>query len=270
MEMKEKCLMVAALGFLAACGGGGGGGAEPSTPQPANGNVTVLRVFADGSGIARATVSENASDSVVNVIGSNIESFRPSEGSIISAGGESPSTFDGIDYERSNEFGDFYTGITEINGASVNVLIFVSESQQVEAGFVAGGGSSAAYAGGDRVSNIPSGTYTYAGTNIVGNRDGSAVEVGEFSMNVDFNNRVASISGQTDRSAISGNNIPVDVGTGSFAGNNLTLTNKSNGQTFGATIDGSFHGNGATGVTGVYADRADIPTVAGVIAGTKQ
>lgn len=258
--MKKLLLMTSALGLLAACGGSSSGGAvNPTTPPP---SATVLRSFTDGSGVARAEYTEDGVNYVANVIGPDIANYLPTPGGVVDSSD--------VQLSGSNQYGNFYTGQASVNGVVVDVLIYQDNTGQVEAGYAETSGFNAAYAGGQRVSNIPAGSHTYAGTNIIGARDGSYFESGTFAMNVDFSNGTAAITGSTPTSSIGGSNIAVNTSNGTFTGNNLTLTDTLNNVSFGANIDGNFHGNGATGVTGIYTDSGSNPVVAGAIAGTRQ
>lgn len=266
--MKIKILILSSLSFLAACGGGGGGGNSVSIPTAPQQNTTVLRVFSDGSGIARTEVTKNDKVIVANVISPNIQNYKPAPGGILDTDGNlvSENNFTLIDKDH---YGEYYAGTGEIDGQEVNVLVYLDNARQLEAGFIEGSGNSAGYVGGEKISGIPIGKHSYEGSNIFIARDGSYLDTGgRFSMNVDFDNKSASIIGSTEASSISGSTISVDVNEGSFKGDDLLLNVA--GSEFKAIINGNFHGNGATGVTGIYTDSAANPTVAGVIAGTRQ
>ena len=115
---------------------------------------------------------------------------------------------------------------------------------------------------GDPVSNIPIGRYSYNGSNFKTAADSSFISAGTFSMSVDFSNKIGSISGTTSDitntidSRISGS-FTVNTNNGIFSGDNLTFTaysisSSTPSTTRDASIRGSFHGNGAKGVSGVY------------------
>ena len=196
---------------------------------------------------------------VTNVMAANIQSYNTDPTGVIDPAG--------VTYSGSNAYGDYYAGTTTLNGVPVNVVFYEDNSGQVFIGYLEGNGQNVALAGGYKVSNIPTGTYNYAGTNIIGFRDGSYFEEGTFAMGVDFANGTASLTGSTASSTIGGSGISVNTSNGTFEGNNLTLS--GNGVSTTASIYGNFHGNGATGVTGLYADNGSTPIVAGAIAGTR-
>jgi hypothetical protein len=60
----------------------------------------------------------------------------------------------------------------------------------------------------------------------------------------------------------------VNVQDGTFAHDNATIIgNWTNGE---AMVYGNLHGSGATGVSGIYYDKAGSPNVAGAFIGNKQ
>ena len=62
--------------------------------------------------------------------------------------------------------------------------------------------------------------------------------------------------------------IPVNLSTGEFESDGLLAVVNENPLESGMTIQGTFHGNGATGVTGVFYDNDPTPNYGGAIAGT--
>lgn len=256
--MNAKLILAAPfLALLAACVGSSDG----SSTNPTTTNPVVLQTFGDGAGIARAKITQNGTTIVANVMGANIQSYSPDPTGVID-----PS---GVTYTSSNAYGDFYSGTTTINGTQVNVLYYEDNSQQVAGAYLVGNGENAAIVLGNEVSNIPSGSYSYTGTNVIGLRDGSYLEDGTFAMNVNFTSSTASLTGSTASSSIDGSGISVNSSDGTFTSNNLTLTENVSGLSTTATIHGNFHGSGATGVTGLYTDNATTPTIAGAIVGTR-
>lgn len=254
------------LAVLAACGGGGTGNSSvgptnPTVAAPVVAAPVVLQTFGDGAGIARAEITQNGTTVVANVMGANIQSYSTDPTGVID-----PS---GVNYTGSNAYGDFYSGTTTINGTTVNVLYYEDSSQEVAGAYLVGNGENAALVLGNKVSNIPSGSYSYTGTNVIGLRDGSYLEDGTFAMNVNFDSGLASITGSTASSSMGGSGISVNSSNGTFTSNTLTLTETASGLSTTATIHGNFHGSGATGVTGLYTDNAATPTYAGAIAGKR-
>ena len=127
-------------------------------------------------------------------------------------------------------------------------------------------------AAGKEVSNIPAGNMdlSFGGlNNVLKNGD---VEAGGFTMTVNFSDAsVKTLSATTNTSAVTGSDIPITIDDGAFTGD-VTLS----GQFFGGgsisgKINGNFHGDGATGVTGIYYDTQGPATdYFGAIAGSRQ
>ena len=130
-------------------------------------------------------------------------------------------------------------------------------------------------AAGTEVSNIPTlGEFNYEGANfavefleVEDDIDGyigsfnAAVNfgTGEGYINIGFDNVPSSIDGD----------FTVDTATGIFVGDKLGINAKD--QLLGtATIHGNFHGEGASGMTGIYTNNIDEPDLIGAIAGHQQ
>ena len=264
--MKCKALSVGfLLSSLAACGGSSSGSAvNPVSPPPNNSSsATVIETFDDGSGVARTQTTTDGVTVVLNAMGPDIQSAV----NAINSGQSGDVNFTNETFVESNAYGDFFTADFLVNGEPVSVVLYLDANDIVTIAYGESADSNFLITGGERVTNIPSGTFTYAGTNVIGNRDGSYAEQGTFSMNVDFNARQASISGSTPSSTISGTNIAVNNSNGTFSSNAIVLG--IDGVPYQGTINGNFHGNGAVGVTGIYHENAGNPVVAGAIAGTR-
>ena len=118
---------------------------------------------------------------------------------------------------------------------------------------------------GPKATNIPSGNFTYTGLNIVGakyvlqDNNGNPLTTGTgfFTLNVNFSGGTGSFSATTDAintTSISGN-VTIDSTTGEIFGENLIWGGSINGVDMTgktSTLAGSFHGDGATNVTGIY------------------
>ncbi|MDB9814371.1 hypothetical protein OAB96_01875 [Amylibacter sp.] len=130
-------------------------------------------------------------------------------------------------------------------------------------------------AAGTEVSAMPTtGKYDYEGENFaigfsesdddidehIGSFNaGVNFETGEGSINLEFDNELLYIDGD----------FTVDTATGIFVGDELDMN--SIGGTFGAaTIHGNFHGEGASGMTGIYTNNIADPDFIGAIAGHQQ
>ena len=170
--------------------------------------------------------------------------------------------------------GKIYTGNVTLNGDVYSVRMFTEDnsSTQLLSALNTADSKKWTIVSGDAPSNLPSGMATYAGQNLISNTDNTNPGGGSFTMSVDFANNSGSLSAiSTAASSSLSGSFNIDPSTGYFSGNNLTLTAPAlSGGTSNAIIYGSFHGNGATGVSGLYYDDAAAPLVNGAIIGTKQ
>lgn len=260
--MKQAITLVPVLMAIAACSGGGGSDTNTVSTK-------LLSEFADSAGVIRA----RSDDAVLTMM--------VPEAQYIVDQGDIPldptdeALLDDLTYVGSNEYGDFYQGQIDVDGTMVDVYLYADADTDVGGALAEAEGTSILFAGGENPSNLPSGTYTYRGTNVIGYRDLSGMEDGTFTMTVDFTNKTASLNGTTNGSAtggqgtfVRGSNIDVNTRDGTFASNDIEvgLTGDPGAS---ASIDGSFHGEGARGVTGIYHDNQPIPDVAGAIVGNR-
>lgn len=250
--MKKKLiLLVTCLAFLAGC---------TSSIDDSASNPIVLQTFGDDAGIARATITEDGITKVAIVTEGNIVLYSPDPTDLIDS--------NGLVITSSNAYGDFYGGTLTINDTLFNVVYYEDSTQQVAGAYLVGSSEGSAIVYGNEVSNIPSGSYSYTGTNIVGLRDGSYIEYGTFIMGVNFTSSTASLSATTENSSIVGE-ISINSSDGTFTSNNLNWNETISNNSGTATINGNFHGSGATGVTGMYTDNEATPTYTGAIIGTR-
>jgi hypothetical protein len=233
------------IASLAACGGGGGSDDGSS--------VSRLQTFDDGSGTAVGTVQIDGEDFVLVGFSSDASEFDDIVGG-------SPSETPPIDandlvYVSSNAYGDFYRfsvlyegvtyeGVAYQEAADESLLIFGGD----------GAGYTFALAQANSLTNLPtSGVATYAGTNLIGSRDGLFSESGTFSMLADFGKGTVALNGTTPNSSITASGLPIDGRDGTFEGLQGTLT--VNGVSEPASIVGAFSGDDAFGVSGIYLDN---------------
>ena len=129
-------------------------------------------------------------------------------------------------------------------------------------------------AAGTEVSAMPTtGKYDYEGANFaieLSDGDLADADIGSFNAAVNFGTGEGSID-------IGFDNIPVDIdgaftvdtATGIFVGDELEM-NAFGGTLGTATIHGNFHGEGASGMTGIYTNNIAEPDFIGAIAGHQQ
>ena len=89
-------------------------------------------------------------------------------------------------------------------------------------------------------------------------------------MTVNFNTGTGTVSASssTANTTLSGQ-FNVDASTGYFSGDDLALFAPNLQGSTTAVITGSFHGDGAVGVSGLYYDAGDNPLVNGAIIGSR-
>ncbi|SFP89230.1 hypothetical protein [Tranquillimonas alkanivorans] len=278
--MKNSLLIIPLALTVSACSGGSGGGT--SAEPPADGaSASVLRTFSDDAGVVRGEVTEGGETAVLLAMVPEAQEVAANFGS---------STVDPtltLEHEEeigSNEYGTFYAGDLRVNGTAVRGIGYEDTDSPVVIAYFENSDANMLLTAGEKPSDIPSGEYVYRGTNVIGYRDGSEIEDGTFEMTVDFTNGNAQIDAQTPDTVwknfetgetgtnpgtyMTGSDIPVDVRNGTFASNRIAIGRRGVTETDGS-IYGSFHGSGATGVTGIYHDNAANPSVAGAIAGNR-
>jgi len=120
---------------------------------------------------------------------------------------------------------------------------------------------------GDKLTSIPSGTFTYRGGHFLFN-DGFP-QSGTFTMNVNFTSGSAALQANTSTYSVSANDIVIGR-SGQFQSDNVTINNPYSvnlGSLKNGELDGTFTGTGAKGVVGVYSSSDG--KVSGCIAGSR-
>ena len=127
-------------------------------------------------------------------------------------------------------------------------------------------------AAGTEVSNIPTaGEFSYEGSNFMTNLGEDEIDgdYGSFNATVDFAAGTGAIISEFENIPIAiDGDFTVDTNTGTFVGEKVGLFSmfeKYDNST--VTIHGNFHGDGATGMTGIYTQNVEEPDFIGAIAG---
>jgi len=115
--------------------------------------------------------------------------------------------------------------------------------------------------------DVPRGVYVYDGAHLAGFA-GGGFQDGTFRLEADFAAGRAAIEAITQDLRLSGAGLRIDLATGEFAGEALSLEGLGDAPR-GASLRGSFHGAGATGVSGIWTENAPAPQVFGAIAGSR-
>ena len=255
--MNKKNMLACILAMTcAACGGGGG---------TSLGKATILTERPDGSGLVRAVLQTPNGEATSLFLTADVQREYQSA---LAHDGTQIADIKNVVFSFSDEYTDYYTAQVVVEGELADVLIGYAKSDYQTFGYYGETASeNAAASGGMKATNMPNGIHAYVGSNIVANRDGSNPEFGTFTMGVNFDTKTASINGSTTSTSIDATGMTVDTSAGTFNTNNLTY--RVNGITSQAKLEGLFHGNGATGVTGFYfVDVAD-PRTSGLIIGSK-
>lgn len=255
--MHKKNMLACILAMTcAACGGGG---------DTSLGKATILTERPDGSGLVRAVLQTPNGEATSLMLTADV---RRDYQSALAHDGTQIADIRNVAYSFSDTYSDYYTAQVVVEGELADVLIAYAKSDyQTFAYYGETATENAAATGGMKATNIPSGIHAYAGSNVVANRDGSNPEYGSFTMGVNFDTKTASINGSTASTSIDATGMTVDTSSGTFKTNNLTY--RVNGIASQAKLEGLFHGNGATGVTGVYFVDVANPATSGILVGSK-
>lgn len=167
----------------------------------------------------------------------------------------------------ANDYGVFYDGAISTGEGTESATIFIDNQEQLLVISYQNRATSNLSAFGATPENIPfAGSAAYEGTNIFTLRNGSVSETGTFVMTVNFSSQTGILHGQTASTNISVSDIAFDLANGQFYSNLATLS--VDGNTYDASLYGSFHGDGGTGVTGIYHQNSETaPLMAGAVAG---
>jgi hypothetical protein len=224
----------------------------------------VIRVIADGGDAAAAATSTFYTVGTARVPTTVIPAESPFDIEITD-----------LSLLAVTQFGEAYSGTVTLNGNSYDVRMFTDDVSSAEliSAYDASADVKYTIVTGDQVSNIPTenSTYTYEGQNLVAATNNTDFNAGggAFLMTVNFSTGTGELTATSATAAtdLTGQ-FTVDTSTGYFSGEGLTLTAPNLlGQTT-AVINGSFHGDGAVGVSGLYYDAGDSPLVNGSIIGS--
>lgn len=251
--------------FLAGCMGGG-------TVSPVG--QETLATFSDGSAVVRVITNDGAAAAAVSNRSYTVSTARVPT-TVIPA--ESPFDIEITDLSPlvTTPHGEAYSGTVTLNGNSYDVRMFTDNNSSTEliSAYDATAGEKYTIVTGDQASNIPTENliYSYDGQNLVSatnNIDFSA-EGGSFLMSVNFSTGTGQLTAESSSGEITlAGQFIVDATSGYFSGDNLVLNAGTVLVNSPAVITGSFHGDGAVGVSGLYYDSGDSPVLNGAIIGS--
>lgn len=236
-----KVAAIPAVFALSACGGG----SATSEFSPANVSILWESPRGTGAGLIRATSAEQ--NGVALVANVNDNNRRYSSFEIVEVISETRNVDGSVsgeivirdaDGELSNVLGTFYDG-------EVGLYTRVT------------GGDAVIVAAGSRPQNLPIGSYSYSGLAesyyVYNGSDYS--EVGRFDLDVQFGSGTAQLDARTTEASYVNNNLVVNS-AGELAGTSGTFTVYDTDRTTvldtrSVDFDGTFHGSGATHVSGI-------------------
>ncbi len=166
----------------------------------------------------------------------------------------------------STDYGNIYRGTATRNGLPADVLLYTGFGNSVSFLQSRDAGGRLTLIGGSDLIGSPPASATYRGTNVVSTVDLQNQAFGTFEMNIDFGSGDINIVG-LGGSSIEGSGLKVDAGGGGFSGD-VTI-NYGNSQLPGTFTQGLFHGDGSTGVTGIYVGGSSSLPLIGAMAGTR-
>jgi hypothetical protein len=237
-----------------------------------------LATFNDGSAVVRV-IAEDAAAAAAAAAAATSTSYTVSTARVPTTVIPAESPFEieitDLSFLDSTPTGEVYSGTLTLNGNSYDVRMFTDDLSSTEliSAFDALAGEKYTIVTGDQVSNIPTeNIYTYGGQNLVAatNNDDFTAGGGSFEMTVNFSTGAGQLTATSNTAAtnLTGQFI-VDTSTGYFSGDDLALTAPNLKGPTTAVITGSFHGDGAVGVSGLYYDAGDNPLVNGAIIGSR-
>jgi len=172
-------------------------------------------------------------------------------------------------YFGTTPYGDVTKVTAPSNGQTSENYVYFHNGTNGETTFVGkiSNGVITHLATGDKLTSIPSGTFTYRGGHFLFN-DGFP-QSGTFTMNVNFTSGSAALQANTSTYSVSANDIVIGR-SGQFQSDNLIINNPYSvnlGSLKSGELDGTFTGTGAKGVVGVYSSADG--RVSGTFAGSK-
>ena len=234
-----------------------------------------LATFNDGSAVVRVIAEDAAAAAAATSTSYTVSTARVPT-TVIPA--ESPFEIEITDLSPllTSQFGEVYGGTLMLNGNSYDVRMFTDNLSSTEliSAYDALAGEKYTIVTGDQVSNLPTenSTYTYEGQNLVAATNNTDFNAGggTFIMSVNFSTGAGELTATSNTAAtnLTGQFI-VDTSTGYFSGDDLALTAPNLQGPTTAVITGSFHGDGAVGVSGLYYDAGNNPLVNGAIIGSR-
>lgn len=247
----KKFVLLGCVCGLSACGGGGGG---------IDLEFQTLTIFSDAAGVAKGTAANGekmyyiAPNIVADVAASN------------AAGPQDPVNI--LDYPIV----DREAGYNIRQGAIDGYNVLVAEKIGTEEGsviYLYNNFEDALAVAAAPLNGVPSGTHTYSGLYVVGQRGTGWAEMGDFTLAANLDNQTFTITGSSADTSLTGSGY-LETSTGSVSSSSLVFTDVDFGS-YTATTIGTLGGNNAAEVVGLwYTNDADgDPDFAGGYSGSR-
>lgn len=236
--MYRFLLMLCAVLSLSACGGG----------ETSSVSFQTLTIFTDNAGIASGKGSDGtrmyymAPNIVADVAGSNASDSSPNQVDV--------SSFPIISREQ---------GYNLRQGAIDGVNIVIAEkigTDKASIAYLYDNYQDALAVGTAPLVGTPSGSHTYNGLYVVGQRGTGWAEYGAVTLQADFNSGTFSINASSDDTSLSGSGF-IEVSSGQVSGSNLVFNDVDYG-TYDATTLGLIGGANGSEIVGLwYTNESD-------------
>lgn len=241
MSIKLVPIIPAILAVSACSGGGGGSNTISEAP------ASVVRVFSDGSGVARGqNVNSGAKllfvgpdiAQLVSDVNDGPAPDAPELFGNIEPVGSAPGG--GIRQEGAISVGSVAANVTAVTNPDDTAGIFYFDDPNA---------SSLVVASGSDHQSLPEGSFTYSGTLATGLRSTDPmIEYGTFTMDADFANQTFEFDGQTASDTLDAVGV-IDVEDGQFSASNVQFV--TSGTQRGGRLYGNVHGANGDAVSGV-------------------
>jgi hypothetical protein len=249
---------------LSACGGGGGSSA-PVVSAPVSAPVTfsgaTIKVFeaeAGGAGVGRVVSSEGQEMVIIapNIVSqvANASSIDPDSSVDISLY-PIASVQNGYNYRTGTKDG-VNVVVAEKIGTNRGSIVYLYDNS-----------GDALATGATKPIAMPTGTLTYNGIYVVGNRGSNWKEVGSAAITANFGTNTFSLSATSTDTTLTGNGI-IDNANGRISSNNLVFTDVVMGN-YTASTAGNVGSSNGQDITGVWYTNDTAPDFAGAYAVTR-
>lgn len=260
-----KIISLVAVAALAGCGGSNDGSATNPTTE-GNDGLTTLKTYSDGSGFVGFRQTVNGTQYSGIILGGDVATTSYAS---FGSGNLAAINLVRVVSIQSTAKGEYYSGIATIDNVQREVYLYKADNG--EAYYMVGdsciGPCIGAY--GVAPTDIPSGTWIYSGDFIAvgeGEPLSSDNVTGTFTMSANFTSETADFSASNPDGSfvLSSNNATINTSTGTFNGTGSAISPGSaggSGNEWDIDLYGSFHGAGATSVSGVTS--SNLQTVTG-------